>query len=241
LESSVASGAADFIYDIRHIEEISLPGVALRAAFNVAAYRDDLYPLLGVEFPGHLERAVAKRKAEFLCGRFLAGLALQRVAGYRAGVGIGEHRQPLWPANITGSITHTNDTAACLVSHNPASCIGIDIENIVSEQTARSIADSVICESERILLSQCQEAFPLCLTVVFSAKETLFKALYPRVGFYFDFNAALVTDIDLAQGSIVVQLTRDLGQVHHTGDSFEIRLMLEAGRVLSYLVTAVGQ
>jgi len=240
LENRPGAGAADFIYDIRPIDEIRLPGTALRASFNVGAYRDDLYTLLGIEFPTHMGRAVAKRKAEFLCGRFLAGLALEQVTGRRHGIGIGEHRQPLWPLDVSGSISHTNDTVACLVSASPALGLGIDIENVLSEQTALNVAGSVICDDERTLLSQCSEPFALCLTAVFSAKETLFKALYPRVGFYFDFNAALVTDIDFSKRTIAVELTRELGMFYRSRDRFQIGLILEDSRLLTYLVTSPG-
>jgi 4'-phosphopantetheinyl transferase EntD len=186
-------------------------------------------------------RAVAKRKAEFLSGRFLAAVALQHVVGGWHTIGIGEHRQPLWPAKVSGSISHASNEAACLVSGHPAACVGVDIENVLPEHTAVNIAGSVICDSERALLSECSEPFAVCLTAVFSAKETIFKALYPKVGYYFDFDAALVTHIDLSRGIIAIELTRDLGAVHHAGDHFEVRLMLESGRVLSYLVTALDK
>ena len=239
MDNSPAPGVADFIYDIRPIEAISVPGVAVRASFNVAAYRDELYPLLGIALPAHLGRAVVKRKAEFLSGRFLASMALQQVFGQQCEIGIGEHRQPLWPPGIGGSISHSSNAVACLVSAGVSLCLGIDIETVVSPQTANNIAASVVCDRELELLGHCPQAFPLCLTAVFSAKETLFKALYPRVGFYFDFKAALVTAIDLSQGSIVLELTCDLGPVHRVGDQFQIGILLETERVLSYLVCAV--
>ena len=231
----------EFIHDIRKIDAICVPapGVALRARFTVAAYKDELYQSLGIQFPSHLNRAVAKRKAEYLCGRFLAALALEQVVGCRHHIGSGEHRQPLWPSGVTGSISHTSDVAACLLSASTAVCLGIDIENVLSQQTADNVAGGVICDSERALLKATDAAFALCLTAVFSAKETVFKALYPRVGFYFDFNAALVTELDFSQGTVALELTRDLGPVHRAKDRFQVRLLLESGKVLSYLVAAI--
>jgi len=229
-------GAPDFIYDIHPLPQIRFAGVALAAAFNVAAYSDALYEVLGVSFPAHLARAVAKRKAEFLCGRFLAALAFERLGAEHQEIGTGEHREPLWPANICGSLSHTHDRVACLLSCDARLGLGIDLENIQADEGARNLSRMVIGEAEHALLNACSEPFGLCFTTVFSAKESLFKALYPRVRRYFDFHAARVIRIDLAQGLIVMELTQDLAQCYRAQDRFELGVTLETTRVLTYLV-----
>lgn len=60
-----------------------------------------------------------------------------------------------------------------MVSRQP---IGIDIEEIFSAQTARELTDNIITPAEHKRLADCGLAFPLALTLAFSAKESAFKA-----------------------------------------------------------------
>ena len=230
-----------FIRDIRPIEQIAVPGpgIALRAAFDLTAYHDALYGVLGIEFPSLLQRAVPKRKAEFLAGRYLTSLALQGLVGGRPVIGIGEHRQPLWPSPVCGSLSHTTDAVGCVLSTASGVCLGIDIENVLTTKTANNIADSIIDPTERAVFAQCDTSFELCLTAVFSAKESLFKALYPTVGAYFDFKAARLTVLDFAHRKLVLELTQDLGLRHRRGDRFQLGLLVDGGKVLSYLVASL--
>jgi 4'-phosphopantetheinyl transferase EntD len=46
--------------------------------------------------------------------------------------------------------------------------------------------------------------------LVFSAKESLYKCLYPQVQRYFGFEAARVCAVDLARGTFVVRLEKDV-------------------------------
>jgi enterobactin synthetase component D len=232
--------AEHFIYDIRELEQIRLPGVALCASFAVTQYSDALYEVLGIAPPANLGRAVNKRKAEFLCGRFLAALALERLGGPQVEIGSGEHRQPLWPATFNGSLSHSNDRAACLLSNDTALALGIDIENMLTDAGAQNIASSVIDDGERALLGAGPMGFGPGLTAVFSAKEALFKALYPRVRNYFDFRAARLCRLDWQPGRMVFELTQDLAACYRQHDRFEIGLMHDAQRVWAYLVHAVS-
>jgi enterobactin synthetase component D len=230
--------AAHFIYDIREIEQIRLPGIALGAAFDVTAYSDALYEVLGVAPPANLGRAVNKRKAEFLCGRFLAALGLERLGGPQMEIGVGEHRQPLWPAAFSGSLSHSNDRAACLLSNDANLALGIDIENLLTDAGAQNIANSVVDATELALLAADPGGFGPALTAVFSAKETLFKALYPRVRNYFDFHAARICHLDWQQGRMVLELKQDLAACYRHRDRFEIGLIRDDQRVWAHLVHA---
>jgi enterobactin synthetase component D len=233
--------AEHFIYDIRELEQIRLPGIALCASFELAQYSDALYGVLGVAPPANLGRAVNKRKAEFLCGRFLAALALEHLGGPQVEIGSGEHRQPLWPATFNGSLSHSNDRAACLLSNDAELALGIDIENVLTDAGAQNIASSVIDNVERALLAADPSmAFGPGLTAVFSAKEALFKALYPRVRNYFDFHAARLCQLDWQQGRLVLELTQDLAACYRQHDRFEVGLTHDAQRVWAYLVHALS-
>ena len=128
--------------------------------------------LLWLPHYAQLQHAGRKRKAEHLAGRIAATYAL-REYGYKCVPAIGELRQPVWPAEVYGSISHCGATALAVVSRQP---IGVDIEEIFSAQTATELTDNIITPAEHERLADCGLAFSLALTLAFSAKESAFKA-----------------------------------------------------------------
>lgn len=113
-----------------------------------------------------------KRKAEHLAGRIAAVHAL-REYGIKTVPGIGRQRQPLWPQNLFGSISHSASTALAVVSRQP---VGIDIEAIFTPQTAAELASSIVTHAEKELLANGCLSIEQALTLAFSAKESAFKA-----------------------------------------------------------------
>jgi 4'-phosphopantetheinyl transferase EntD len=69
-------------------------------------------------------------------------------------------------------------------------------------------------------------SFDSLLTLVFSAKESFFKAAFPQVKAYFDFDAVKVFEIDLQQRVVRFSCTQNLsaglwqGQVHQAHFDF---------------------
>ncbi|MFL1466798.1 4'-phosphopantetheinyl transferase [Marinobacter sp. HN1S83] len=179
--------------------------------YNRDGYRDSLYPTLGIPFPASLNRAVAKRRAEFLAGRYCARKALSALGLGREPVEIGPHGCPLWPRGVKGSISHSRAWACALVSTDPKTrSIGVDIENIVSEETLEQSRDLVLVREEHRLLG-CDNLNPRTVfTLLFSLKESFFKSAYPLVGHYFDFDAVTVVHIDTHRQIISFQLNEQL-------------------------------
>jgi enterobactin synthetase component D len=117
------------------------------------------------------------------------------LAGYE--IGRSESGAPVWPGGVTGSITHTDDFAAAAV----ASCadtasLGIDTERIMSSAQAGQVAGLVA--SEREVAEACKAGLSRleAITLVFSAKESIFKCLHPITGRYFDFRDVRVDAVD---------------------------------------------
>ncbi|TGB68393.1 enterobactin synthase subunit EntD [Escherichia sp. E4930] len=138
--------------------------------FDPASFREQ--DLLWLPHYAQLQNAGRKRKAEHLAGRIAAVYAL-REYGYKCVPAIGELRQPVWPAEVYGSISHCGTTALAVVSRQP---IGIDIEEIFSAQTAAELTDNIITHTEHEIITGCDLPFPMALTLAFSAKESAFKA-----------------------------------------------------------------
>lgn len=154
--------------------------------------------------PHHAELANAgrKRKAEHLAGRIAAAHALPD----HTVPGIGPSGEPLWPEGISGSITHSGTQAMAVVVSHPDARVGIDCEAILPDREAREIQDGIIDAQEAMCLTRSGYPFALALTLTFSAKESLFKALFPQVKTFMDFDCARITRLD--ERTLTLALTR---------------------------------
>lgn len=166
------------------------------------------YPL-----PTPLQRAVLKRQVSFLAGRICARNALTALTGSQPGlIPVQPDRAPEWPPGIAGAITHTTGYAAALVGlERHYQGIGIDCETIMSP--ANLNLQRHICvahELEGLQYAQQQWSPEMLLTLIFSAKESLFKCLYRQVGKFFGFSAARVVVLDQGQQMFIIELLQDL-------------------------------
>lgn len=135
-------------------------------------------------------RAVEKRHREFTAGRRCARLALQRLGAAPAAIGVGSFREPLFPAGISGSITHTTEYCAAAVARTgPVLSIGIDAE--FNRPLDRSVADLVLTRTE---LGEIDKVNDGCYaeTLIFSIKEAFFKAVFPFLRRYLEFSDVTV-------------------------------------------------
>lgn len=153
-----------------------------------------------VDLPDDLRGAVPKRRSEFLAGRACAGMAL-RQAGLTETV-LRQGRAPVWPAGVAGSITHSRDRAIAAVSTR-YSALGLDCEALVAPDRALQLAAAIFSETEARLRP---EALPFAgfFTLVFSAKEALYKALSHRLGRVPDFREVTVTALQPGHMALVL-------------------------------------
>lgn len=141
--------------------------------------------------PPQLQKAVAKRKAEYLAGRFCAKQVLSSLNIHPCDILSGNDRAPIWPDNIIGSITHTQGIAMAMACHHAdIAGIGIDIEQLMSDKQEQELQKQILHPEEYSQFKQLAEQISHPLTIVFSAKESIFKALYPSVKQFFGFEAA---------------------------------------------------
>ncbi|NRR30670.1 4'-phosphopantetheinyl transferase superfamily protein [Oxalobacteraceae bacterium] len=182
------------------------------AGFVPAAFQDQ-----GIDCPASIARSVRKRQAEFFHGRLAArhAMAAQQIAP--AAIAIGASREPLWPDGVIGSITHNNHIAAAVaLRRGPWSGVGIDIETVVQADMQGALLTSVVTPAELAFLRALDTSLPfeMLLTMVFSAKESLFKGAFASVGSYFDFSAAEVCAVHHGPGPgyITLALTQTLSR-----------------------------
>jgi enterobactin synthetase component D len=168
----------------------------------------------GIALPESSNRWVRKRQVEYAGGRYCAREAL-RAAGSRVAelpLGRGASGAPSWPDGIVGAITHSNGFAgAAVAASSRARGVGLDVERAMTDELAAQILDKIASREELdAARSATQWSTGEALTVIFSAKETVFKALYSEVQRYFDFRDAALGRIDLAAGTFTASLLTTL-------------------------------
>lgn len=237
----IAAGQG-FIRDARTYVLPNVAAVWVECDFVLEDFADAEFATLGIACPPSFERAVAKRKAEFLAGRWCADRAMQQLGLAPVEIGVGEHRAPLWPPQLKGSITHVGPVAdsvatACCALAQAENCqgIGIDLENIMTGSVAADTQAMLLADDEVALLASLQEPWAELVTLVFSAKESLFKALYPSVGRYFDFLDAKLVALDWDAGSFALALKVDLAKSLTKGARFQGQFVRRDHRILTVI------
>jgi enterobactin synthetase component D len=175
-----------------------------RVTFDPTTFTDT--DLLWLPHHAELSNAGRKRKAEHLAGRIAAAHALPD----HTVPGIGPSGEPLWPEGISGSITHSGTQAMAVVVRHPDALLGIDCEAILPDPEARDIKDGIVDAQEAICLMRSGYSFALALTLAFSAKESLFKALFPQVKIFMGFECTRVTEV--TEKTITLALSRSAGE-----------------------------
>ncbi|MEA3250855.1 MAG: 4'-phosphopantetheinyl transferase superfamily protein [Pseudomonadota bacterium] len=199
--------------------------------------RDDI-ARCAIDVPAPIRRAAPKRQAEFLAGRFCAREALHRLTGFDHVPAVAESKAPLWPEGLVGSITHSGDLAAVLVA--PAHLyrgIGLDAETLIDTARAERLAGQILTPAERDWLATLPaERRGRFVTLAFSLKESLFKALFPLVGVRFYFQDAELTAWDNETQQATLQLLKPLSPDWPAASRLHGQYALLEG----YLVSAVA-
>jgi enterobactin synthetase component D len=191
----------------------------------------------GIQVPPSLARAVPKRRIEYAAGRFCAQRALTVLSAEDAltVIGTGPHGEPLWPPGIVGAITHTHEFAAAAVAlKRDARAIGFDVERLT--HLSADVLDYIAVPAEIAALTLISGMHADAVaSVVFSAKEALFKCLYPEVQRYFDFRDAVIEALD-PNGHFTARLLVELTPQLPRDSRFTGRFALADGRVYTAIV-----
>ena len=132
-------------------------------------------------------RTCEKKKVQFRLGRAAARLAFRDLDyEHSAPILQGTAGEPLWPDGFTGSITHCDPwTVAVVAASSNHLAIGIDLESVRRVQVI-DISDIICCDAELRWVRGGSD-FYTRLATIFSAKEALYKAVYPFCRRYIDF------------------------------------------------------
>ncbi|EST35200.1 4'-phosphopantetheinyl transferase family protein [Streptomyces roseochromogenus] len=162
----------------------------------VEAHADDplwdapLYP----EEAAIVERAVDKRRREFAAVRGCARRAMEKLGVPAQPVVTGERGAPRWPDGLIGSMTHCDDfCAAALARAGEPVSLGIDTEP--HGPLPEGVGPSVFLPAETERLARLARRQPAVHwdRILFSAKESVYKAWFPLTRAWLDFSEADIT------------------------------------------------
>jgi len=149
-------------------------------------------PLAGEQ---HLVAGVVEtRRCEFITARRCAREALKRLGHAPVPILSGDRRAPQWPDGIIGSITHCSAyRAAAVVSTASVAAIGIDAEP--HGPLPKGVEEYVTLAQERDMLAELRASHPGLHwdKILFSAKESVYKAWFPLTERWLDFKDARLT------------------------------------------------
>jgi 4'-phosphopantetheinyl transferase EntD len=151
-------------------------------------------------------RAVEKRRAEFTTGRACAHDALARLGLSPCPIPSGERGEPRWPSGVVGSITHCDGYRACAVARTTQiATVGIDAE--VNAALPDGVRAEIARSEELPRLRELEHDIPAVHwdRLLFSAKESVYKAWFPLAGRWLDFEDASVT-FDQSAGTFLARL-----------------------------------
>lgn len=170
-----------------------------------------------------------KRKQDFLAGRLCAKRALSKLGIEVDVIAMDSNRAPLWPLGITGSITHTQTWALAAVSKS-LQALGLDAEVLMSKERYEKLEKMIVNTDEKKLIHSNLTLFP---TLVFSAKESLYKALYPHCLEYFGFLEASMREIN--DKKFVLELKSKNPKVCYYNGLFEGEYHLQDNTLITWI------
>jgi 4'-phosphopantetheinyl transferase EntD len=126
-----------------------------------------------------------KRLREFSHGRDCAHQALGKLGYPQCPVPVDEHRAPVWPDTVVGSISHAGDAAAAVAAHKSEyRGLGIDLE---PREPLEETLLKMICRPEELQLLDGRTNKLYFAKIIFSAKETVYKCVWPTIRRFVDF------------------------------------------------------
>ena len=153
-----------------------------------------------------IARAVDKRRREFTTARACARAALARLGLPPAAILPGAAGAPQWPPGVVGSMTHCAGYRGSAVAWaRDVLALGLDAEP--DAPLPEGVLGTVAVAEERAALRALAQAAPApCWDrLLFSAKESVYKAWFPLTGRWLGFEDAVIT-FDAAGGTFAARL-----------------------------------
>ncbi|MBV8715491.1 MAG: 4'-phosphopantetheinyl transferase superfamily protein [Chloroflexi bacterium] len=202
-------------------------GVGIRAVRTLDAVAP---PLHAVEEAALGPRAIEQRRRIFALGRAAARDALAEFGIHNAAIPRADGGEPVWPDGFVGSITHSREVAIAIVGRrDDYAGLGVDIEELARGPSPR--AARLVCRPNEMAWVD-PESGTERLARLFSAKEAVFKAVYPIERVWLGFADAELTWREDHQ-VFEAELLKSVGQRYPVGFVLSVNSVLGATWVLS--------
>lgn len=189
----------------------AMPDGAQSVFGPIADYRSALLP--GEARAVH--RAVASRQREHATGRVFARTAIAALGLVPAPLLTGPAREPVWPAGVVGAISHSRSLAWAAAARQDAGMMGLGVDLEQFGRLQPSLYDRLFTRDEVgfIEATDVESA-----TLLFSAKEAIYKAVFPLAGRFIGFQEVELT----------INAPRDAFRARYLGD-YEPNRVMEQG------------
>ena len=183
--------------------------------------------------PDELQRAQQikhhKHRTEFIKSRWL----YHHISGNATPLLNRSEGDCIWPTGYTGSLSHKEGRVALIYTQHQYR-VGVDLELV--KPCSADLANAVLTPAERPLLAKHSHnaaTHDFLLLTIFSAKEALFKCLFPLKRKRFYLHDATAQTIDLQQRTILFHCQQQHLTCHwHTLD--------DAGQKLIVTTTSIS-
>lgn len=196
-----------------------------------------LYIHQELEHPLKIAQARVERKNEYLCGRVLAQAVLNHHFGLDQSITSMYEPLPIWPSHVLGSISHSQNKLIVALSNN-ALYLGIDIEHWVTSEFAQESAHLILTPSEFDLWkSKAAEFFDFAhyVSLIFSVKESLYKAVYPTAKQYIDFLEASIVDINFENQKLTLTFLPEIQQRYQLLEQYQGGWTVEQDHIMTWV------
>jgi 4'-phosphopantetheinyl transferase EntD len=204
--------------------------------FESEAFDCSAYEHTGIRLPESVARSANRRRAGFFFGRLAASMALSECDFAHCDVSIGAAGEPVFPEGWVGSITHTDALAGAVVLPTESwNGLGIDIESPIRPELLDHVEGTVLSTKEQEVLSS-GSAFPrsVLVALVFSAKESFYKAISKVAGRFLDFDVLRLCAVDTRCRRLHFVTCEALSSAWPRGSKCEIDYcLLPEGQVLT--------
>lgn len=196
--------------------------------FAPQGLRDDDAGLLA---RANLSQAHPKRQAEFLAGRQLC----RAVFGIEE-LGLGSMQEPIWPTGRAGAISHSGASVACIAGPD-SRLLGVDLEARLRPTAQQAVGKRVLTEEEAQWIAPLpEETKAALLSVIFSAKECAYKAIFPWIRRRLPFDCAGLLPMPARSwGRWRMRLTGDLAPGFPQGMVLRGGFVWEGDMVLTWM------
>ena len=173
----------------------------------VESFGDDPAAVLFPRERAAIARATESRRREFATARACARTAMTQLGLPAVAVPRGPRGAPQWPEGVTGSITHcVGYRAAAVALTRDVASLGVDAEPNEALPD-RGMLELIALDQERARLGELAAVIPGISwdRLLFSAKESVYKAWFPLALSWLGFESADIV-IDPREGTFTARL-----------------------------------